>query len=110
MNSFNIDETRALTELKDDLRELLGSNLVKLVLFGSRVRGDYVEESDIDIAILVKTLPRSLKLAVLDRIAQIELKHLVPLSVVVFSDAQFTDLKSRERRIALDIEREGTLL
>jgi hypothetical protein len=35
------------------------------------------------------------------------MKFIIPLSVIVFSENEFERLKKRERRIALDIEKEG---
>ena len=106
-NEFKPEENKALIELKDDLRGLLGHSLVRLSLFGSRARGDYDDESDIDIAIIVRGLSRKLKNQILHRVAEIELKYLVPMSTLVFSEEDFSRLKKRERRIALDIETEG---
>ncbi|MCK6467290.1 MAG: nucleotidyltransferase domain-containing protein [Candidatus Brocadia sinica] len=96
-----------LIELKDNLKGFLGNRLERMVLFGSRARGDYEDESDIDIAIIVHGLTRELKNQILDTVAEIELKYLQPISVIVFSKAEFDGLKERERRIALDIEKEG---
>lgn len=96
-----------LEELKPCLRALLGDRLVRLVLFGSRARGDYRSDSDMDVAMVVRDLAPALKKGILDLIAELELKHDTPLSVLVLSEDQFNHLKQRERRIALDIEREG---
>ncbi|MGQ9646970.1 MAG: nucleotidyltransferase domain-containing protein [Thermodesulfobacteriota bacterium] len=100
----------AIKELKDALGRQLGSRLRKMVLYGSRARGDFDTESDIDIAVIVRELTRELKHQVLDTVAEIELKYLTPLSVIIFSENEFEQLKRRERRIALDIEREGVPL
>lgn len=35
----------------------LGANLISIMLFGSRARGDYTESSDYDILIIAKSLP-----------------------------------------------------
>jgi len=96
-----------LRGLKKTLKDLLGDQLVNMVLFGSRARGDFNEESDIDVAIIVRGLTSKLKNKILDEVAQLELEHDMPISVLVFSEEDFNHLKSRERRIALDIEREG---
>jgi predicted nucleotidyltransferase len=85
----------------------LGDRLVKIVIFGSRARGDFDAESDTDIAIIVRGLSRELKYQILDTVAEIEMKFFIPLSVIVFSENEFEGLKKRERRIALDIEKEG---
>jgi predicted nucleotidyltransferase len=78
-----------------------------MVLFGSMARGDYHDESDVDVAIIVRGLTRKLKSQILDEVAKLELEHHMPVSVLVLSDEEFNRLKKRERRIALDIEREG---
>jgi predicted nucleotidyltransferase len=99
-----------LRELKRSLKSFLGDQLVSMVLFGSRARGDYHDQSDMDVAVIVRGLTRRLKGQILDEVAKLELDHHTPLSVLVFSDEEFNHLKKRERRIALDIEREGIFL
>ena len=106
-NILSGEDTAALKELKVSLKELLGDRLVKFMLYGSRARGDYEAESDIDVAIIVKGLTRELKNQILDKVAEIEFEYLTPLSTLVLSEEEFELLKKRERRIALDIEREG---
>jgi predicted nucleotidyltransferase len=103
-------EEKILIELKNNLKEFLGDNMIGLTLYGSRARGDYDDESDIDIAIIVRGLTRELKNQILDMVADIEIKYLMPLSTLVISEEDFEFLKKRERRIALDIEREGIQL
>lgn len=96
-----------MEELKKSLENLLGSHGFRMILFGSRARGDYSESSDVDVAILVPGLTREMKRRILDKVAEIELEYLLPISVLVFSQDEFDLLIKRERRIALDIEREG---
>lgn len=103
-------EKEAVAELKEALQDMLGDRLVGLYLFGSKARGDYGAGSDIDIAVIVRGLTRDLKNAVFDKAADIELERDVSLSTLVLSEEQFEFLKRRERRIALDIEREGVPL
>jgi predicted nucleotidyltransferase len=86
---------------------MLGFRAFKMVLFGSRARGDYGEESDVDVAILVRGLTREMKRRILDKVAEIELEYLLPISALVLSEDEFEHLKKRERRIAIDIDREG---
>lgn len=95
-----------LQELKADLENIARAG-VRVIIFGSRARGDYEEGSDIDIAIIVSGLTRELKNSILDLVAGIELKYLTPLSALVISETDFEFLKKKERRIALDIDREG---
>jgi predicted nucleotidyltransferase len=103
---FSSEEKVVLKELKENLKGL-ADDRIRLVLFGSKARGDYDSESDIDIAIIVRGLTRQIKHTILDMVADIELKYLTPLSTLVLSEEDFEFLKKRERRIALDIENEG---
>ena len=104
------DISNALQELKTSLTARLGTSRVKLVMFGSRARGDYDDDSDIDIAIVIKGLDSKLKNEIIDLIADIEVEYLVPLSTLVLSQFDFDNLMKRERRIALDIDCEGIAL
>jgi len=96
-----------LQELKKSLENLLGNQIVNMVLFGSRARGDFSDESDIDVAIIVRGLTPKLKDKIFGEIAQLELEYDMPISAFVLSEEEFHQLKRREKRIALDIENEG---
>ncbi len=106
-NTFTIEENKALIELKDNLNDFLGNRVIKLVVYGLKARGDYDTESDIDIAIIIQGLSRELKNQIYDMVADIELKYLTSLSTLILSEENIEFLKKRERRISLDIEREG---
>jgi uncharacterized protein len=99
-----------LKHLKNRLTELLGDSIEKMVLFGSRARGDFDTDSDIDIAIIVDGLDPTMKDSLYNAVAEIELEFLTPLSTLAMSHAVYTRLLKQERRIALDIEREGVPL
>ena len=111
-----MDRTAELTDeqvsatlgaLKDRITRLLGRSLEKLLLFGSRARGDADPDSDVDVAIIVRGLDTETKERIFSAITDIELDLLVPVSALVLSDREFRSLVARERRIALDIQREG---
>ena len=44
----------------NQLRQLFDESLVKVILFGSYVRGDYNEDSDLDIMVSVRVLPEQI--------------------------------------------------
>jgi len=98
---------QVFVDLKKAIQEIAGHKLVKMVLYGSRARGDYRDESDTDIAIIVRGLTPEMKRMMYDKIADVELDHLRYLSTLILSEDDFELLKKRERRIASDIEREG---
>ncbi len=107
METINATEKKVLAQLKDGLAAILGDSLLAVRLYGSRARGDFDGRSDIDIAVIVRGLTRQTRNRILEKTAEIELENLMPLSVLVLSEEEFENLKKRERRIALDIEREG---
>lgn len=51
-----LELTEILTAFTKDVREIFGNKLIELILFGSYARGDYDEESDVDIAILADVI------------------------------------------------------
>lgn len=46
-----------LREVKERLREILGDDLVEVILFGSYARGEAREDSDVDVLVVVKRWP-----------------------------------------------------
>jgi predicted nucleotidyltransferase len=96
-----------LVDLKKSLQEITGDRLIKMVLYGSRARGDFSEDSDTDIAIVIRGLSPEMKRRMLSRVADIEFEYLRSLSTLILSEEDFLLLRKRERRIAVDIEREG---
>jgi predicted nucleotidyltransferase len=104
------DQQQALGALKERMERLLGDDLVFLRVFGSRARGDAEADSDLDVALVARNLDSGRRREILDEVAEIELEWLAPLSLILLSEEDFLDLRNRERRIALDIVREGVEL
>lgn len=101
------EEKAGLGEIKQRVQRLVGPRLRGIRLFGSKARGDFDPESDLDIAILVDGLDRETKWRIIDIVADVELRFLLVVSALVLSREDFQSLRARERRIALDIEHEG---
>jgi predicted nucleotidyltransferase len=101
------EEKKAVGEIKERILSIPGIKLRGFYLFGSKARGDYDPESDVDLAIIVDGLDRKTKRKIIDIVSEIETKYIVVVSSLVLSLKDFSDLKEHERRIALDIEREG---
>ena len=49
-----MDLNALLKDIYINIKKIYGDNFVKMILYGSRARGDYHEYSDIDILVLVK--------------------------------------------------------
>jgi uncharacterized protein len=91
------------------LWERFGDRLLDVRVFGSNARGDADDDSDVDIAVIIRDLSES------DRTEAIDLAFrawkLDPspriLSPLVWSEAELEDRIRTERRIAYDILTDG---
>ena len=101
------DPTRALSEVVHALRQGLGENLVAVVLFGSRARGEAGPESDWDLLVLAHDLPEK----PLER--HFRLKTILPeawrgrVSILAKTPSEFT---ARLAELYLDIALDGVVL
>jgi predicted nucleotidyltransferase len=103
-------ERAALHELVERLRGRFGPRIVKLALFGSRARGDFHEESDIDVAVVLRDPVTPAERSEVVRLAAeiaVDAPTFVDLSPRVLSEDEHRRLLRDEWRLAEDIEREG---
>jgi predicted nucleotidyltransferase len=109
-------ERRVVTEFARRVRALFGDRLARVLLFGSRARGDVTEESDIDVLVLVRmpveeeTRATRQVWEIVEGALRLEPKVYVPLAPIVLAEERFLMLKRLERRFALDVEAEGVEL
>lgn len=94
-----------LTEFRAVLEDLYGNRLERVVLFGSRARGNARADSDYDVAIFLKALPD--RWAELDRLAALRVRFLDETGA--FFDAKpYPATAYRERSPLMhEIRREG---
>lgn len=110
MNPSNCE--KANNELALAMKKLFGNKLSEVILFGSYARNQQDEESDIDIIVLVKEDPLSLKsysykIAVI--VTDINLQYDVVLSVILQSADEFEDYKDI-LPFFMGIQREGVTI
>ncbi len=80
----------------------------KVVLFGSRARGDFNGSSDMDILIVITDI--QIKNRVISALHDIELEYDVPLSPVIFTSREYEINKKLKSGFIENIEREGIVL
>lgn len=101
------NEQKAVRLFAGRLKNIFNDRLILLKLYGSAVRGERSDESDIDILVLIDKLRWPEKRGVWDEATKINIKCDAMLSPLVMTPEEFRELRDRERRIALDIDREG---
>ena len=86
--SLNQKDQAAIQDFRQRLIRLLGQNLKKLALFGSKAEGKDTRESDIDILVLVKDSALDMREKILDAAFEVNLEHgvyisprVIPLSI-----------------------------
>jgi predicted nucleotidyltransferase len=100
-------EQEAVNELVVGARAILGAEIRDVRLFGSRARGEGTADSDLDVALVVTAEGRRRRREVQDLAFDIGLRHSVALAPLVVDEAVLAEMRQRELRFALDLEREG---
>lgn len=80
---------KALSYFLKNLRKKFGNKIKKVILFGSYARGDYNEESDIDILVI-----GDIKLDdIMDLVVDIMVKYGILINVIIKSENEFNKLR-----------------
>lgn len=81
-----------LIDFSEEVKKILGKSLKKIILYGSYARGDYTENSDIDLMILTTLTDKEIE-RIEEKIYNIAFDFLmdygVDISVVIKNEAQF---------------------
>lgn len=103
---------RAAQLFKEKVLEQVGPRVERLVVFGSRARADWHQNSDLDILVLVDRRDLQLDRQVIDSACEVEAEMQFPFLVAprIMAKEHFQDLLNRELKLARDIEREGIAL
>jgi len=98
-----------LSETKKVLEQMYGKELINVILYGSYARGDYDENSDIDILVVLKNLKSTGEEIdrIVDAIYDINLKHNTLISVVPIS---YEDYKNINSPLLLNVRKEGIIV
>lgn len=88
-NYLTAQETNAVRLLLTRLKHELADQLIQLKLFGSKAKGNFTADSDIDILVIVKDRTD----AILDKIAaihqEVDLKYNPNISLIIFSEFEY---------------------
>lgn len=116
MPKVNANEHKKMHNHKDKyleifsrtFRDQFGNNLKRIILFGSRARGDYNEESDYDFILIFDKVSKELKEDVTHLVVDLMIEH-----GIVITNFIFTEEELKKRRFApfiMNAQREGIVL
>lgn len=86
------EKQRVLLEFSQIIKKILGENLKKIIVYGSYARGDYRENSDIDIMILTSLSNRETEKVenkIFDVAFEFELEYGIVINPVLENEEHF---------------------
>ena len=100
------------TPILDQIVTLITSKVLpeRIVLFGSYARGDYKEDSDIDILIIVKNLVNERKITSLLYRALLKENISIPIDFLAIDYEKYNMVKNKIGYIYKTIEQEGKII
>lgn len=103
-------EKKALTEYLRRLEEAYGDTVLRVVLYGSKVRGDYDQESDLDLLVVMNSDDPHLLEAVDQLSFPLKLDYGVALSELVVGASRYEWMRRHEEPLFRNIRDEGVEL
>ena len=101
---------RSLTKMCEELHGVYGDSLDRVVLYGSYARGEQTPESDVDIAVLLKSNETGeIEEKVTEVVVEYELELAVTLSVIPIDFNQFTEW-NQSLPFYKNLDKEGIVL
>ena len=104
------NERAALAALVDRLRERYGDDLLRVVLFGSKARGDFDAESDLDVLIVVRIRDGDYWKhwnEIVDGTYDLELEYGIVLSFLIRDEPAYALMRQWNLLINRNIEQDG---
>jgi len=106
-------EQTGLTTFVDFLSQRYGANLLHVVLFGSKARGDFHAQSDLDVLVVVRMGDNEYWQhwhEIVDIAWDIGLAYGLVISPIVKSEHAYMEMCKHQTLLARQVEREGAAL
>lgn len=99
-------EEDVLPRFREAARQVLGDRFVRIVLFGSRARGDSDEHSDVDLLVVTRGHSEDEARAIVDAASRLSIESALMLSPLVRDERWLTT----DIPVVREIAREGVTL
>lgn len=101
-------EKNALIDLKEEISKRY--KLLWMKLIGSKARGDFDEESDIDIVIALENVDWDIERDIYETCFYLGLKYDIVISPIIYSEKDINDTFTRITPFYRTVESEGILI
>lgn len=99
------DEQTILHRFLNEVHTMLADDYRSAVLFGSKARGDFHAESDIDVALFLSRVNRHTKRAIYDLATELFIETDIEIAPLVFQLDQYERMRADGYPIVHEIER-----
>jgi len=97
-----------ITLFSKKLKERLGNRLIRIILFGSRARGDYNPDSDYDLLVIVDKVTPEVNESINDLAGEFLYEYSKLFPVIAVSEKRFANEKYNP--LYMNIRKEGVTL
>lgn len=100
----------AIVAFKEALISRLSEDVLKIIFFGSRRRGIFRPDSDIDLLVILKKKKKELVdlvFEISDSVEQDILHYEIPLTIHIFTKDEYNRLKGLKSPFITEVEKEG---
>lgn len=101
------NEKLAIKEFTNNLHQMHPNYIEKIILFGSKARGDDKEGSDTDILVIIKNASIELKNTITDMAYDIILKYGVNIETIIFNSEEWSKFTKNPTSFAYCVLNEG---
>ncbi|MEW6095889.1 MAG: nucleotidyltransferase domain-containing protein [bacterium] len=107
---LNKKEQDGIKKLTTQLTTNMKDNLVILELFGSKIRGDFEKDSDIDMLVVLKKEICQSREKIFDILFKIDPYYELKISPIIYSEAEYKKNEKLESPFIENIMKEGIVL
>ncbi len=98
-----------IDKLVPSLQKIFGNSLTSIILYGSVARGTQTNESDVDVAVIVKSYTEEMHEQMIDLTVDLDLDYGCVLSVLLIEEEQFEEW-GNVLPFYVNIKKEGQVL
>lgn len=110
IGKLNKTEEEAVRNFSRELKEFSGKNIKQILLFGSKARGGFSKDSDLDLFVLAEQVDARLRRKSAQIVNQILLKYGILISPRLIPEIRYAYQKHLETGFIKNVERDGVII